>query len=539
MAAQPPLRPEIGFCLQTTGTGAPRLAGKWFVNVCTHRMVGMPIAPSGQPVSREHLLGRGAANLQVPLDIGTFRKLKERADGSKVNSVCIDVVFNPFVVKMFMDDEFCGSMTDYRPWVTNLAFNNIEKNMGIKLSRDEVKLVKNTRYKDGTGADGRIPREFVDVVEEEEEPAPAARQPPEVSPEPLIEEISSSGGKKKPAIKKGFLNSSKGSLYGDEGSKEGVLPENAGDPMGWMPKSLRGKSKIIDCNSPEYQEHEKKKEAVNAHNEHVSEFRNMMNGDLGGVQRRQQRDKYSDDMPDGTEPVKKYDVDYSRFDDIPDIEEDKGRAPQDDRDWYYDETGKRCQKQRPAASPSVAPGDAGAGAPKEKTKLKKGFLNDPGTQLYGPEGSEQRAPRDEADVLKEYGHLLGMDTDDPLKKAELERLTQELVDYKEKHDGEKGAKPSGYPASPAKPKATAPSPEYTVEPDADGKSLVLVVEVPGLESMKGVDLDVASKSASLVFPAASNLGALKAALPEAVDPTKTRAKFSKKTQRLNVTMPLA
>lgn len=370
-----------------------------------------------------------------------------------------------------------------------------------------------------------------------------SRHEPEISPEPLIEEVSSAGGKKKPAMKKGFLNSNKGSsLYGPEGSKEGVLPENAGDPMGWMPKGLRGKSKIVDCNSPEYQEHERKKKAVDAHNEHVSEFRSMLDNDLGGVQRRQQRDKYSDDLPDGVEPVKKYDVDYSRFDEIEDVEDNKPAA--DDRDWYYDEDGNRCQlpSSGKASSHSVAPGDAGAGAPKEKTKLKKGFLNDPGTQLYGPEGSEQRAPRAETDMLKEFGHLLGNTTDDPLKKAELEKLTKDLVDYKDKQKmGEslRSEKSAGYPAAPTQKKPAADPPKYTIEQDGESKSLVLVVEVPGLESMKGVDLDVAEKSASLKFPDSTNLGSLKAALPEAVAPTKTRAKFSKKTQRLTVTMPLA
>merc|ERR1719159_1393987 len=294
MSSAPPLRPDIGFCMQTNATGAPRLAGKWFINMCTHRMVGMPIAPSGQPVDREQLIRHGMAMCQVPLDIGTFRKLKERSEGAKSNAFAIDVIFNPFVVKLFTDDDFCNAnerLESFRPWLTNVAFNNIEKNLGVKLSRNEVKLVKSCRYKDGQGADGRIPRDFVDVVEDDEPPEP--ERAPEISPEPLIEEVAATQGRKKPAVKKGFLNNNKGkTLYPEEGSKEGWVHEDAGNPMGWMPKGLRNKAKIVDCNSPEYQENERKKKAAEEHNQSVSEFQNLLKNDLGAASRRQQLQKY-------------------------------------------------------------------------------------------------------------------------------------------------------------------------------------------------------------------------------------------------------
>lgn len=167
-------------------------------------------------------------------------------------------------------------------------------------------------------------------------------------------------------------------------------------------------------------------------------------------------------------------------------------------------------------------------------KLKKGFLNDSKGELYGPGGSEQaKAAPSDTDMLKEFGHLLGNTTDDPAKRAEVERLTKDLLAYKDKEKADATAQKS------AKPKATAlPPPEYTVEQGPDGTSLLLSVNVPGLESMQGVSLDVAEKSASLVFPVAANLGTLKAALPEAVVPSQARAKFSRKTQRITVTVPL-
>merc|ERR1739848_842294 len=127
-------------------------------------------------------------------------------------------------------------------------------------------------------------------------------------------------------------------------------------------------------------------------------------------------------------------------------------------------------------------------------------------------------------------------TDDPLKQAEVQRLTKDLLAYKDKEKAEakdKTAKPKtlGTPA--------LPSPKYTVEPAGDGCSLLLSVEVPGLTSMQNVSLDVADKSASIVFPGSANLGTLKTTLPDAVIPTKVKAKFSKKTQQIVVTMPLA
>lgn len=516
----------------------------------THRMVGMPIAPSGKPVSREQLIQHGMALCQVPLDVGSFRKLKERSDGAKQNSFAIDVVFNPFVVKLFMDDDFCNASETFRPWLTNVAFNNIEKNLGVKLARNEVKLVKNCRYKDGQGADGRIPRDFVDVVEDDE--PPEADRPPEVSPEPLIEEVAAPGGRKKPAVKKGFFNNSKGAtLYPPEGSKEGVVHEDAGNPMGWMPKGLRNKAKIVDCNSPEYQEQEKKKKAAEQHNKQVSEFRDMMDKDLGGVARRQQMQKYDDDMPDGeTAASQKYNVDYSRFTKIAEAEADE---EPEQRDWYVDSDGNRKEYPSKMASSGgypVSPGDAGAGPPK-KTELKKGFFDDAKGSLYGSEGSAQGSiPKSmeellkaeagkggQSDMLKEMSKMIGESTDDPVQQAELQRNLEQLMNYQKEKTGATDKQDA---SRKTKTKAAElPVPEHSVATAEDGTSLILTVETPSLQSMEGVSLDVAEKSVSLVFPLALKMGTLKTTLPEAVLPTKAKAKFSKKNHRITVTMQLA
>lgn len=81
---------------------------------------------------------------------------------------------------------------------------------------------------------------------------------------PLIEEVTPSEGKKyevqrptkkmekpgkKPGKIKGFFDRAKGGeLYGDEGSTEGVVPDGAGDPLGYLPKGLRNKCKVVDTN---------------------------------------------------------------------------------------------------------------------------------------------------------------------------------------------------------------------------------------------------------------------------------------------------
>ena len=74
--------------------------------------------------------------------------------------------------------------------------------------------------------------------------------------EPLIEEISSQRHSSKHVKKdkqgnlppiKGFFGRQKpgDSLYGPEGSAEGVVPDGAGDPLGYLPKGLRERCKVF------------------------------------------------------------------------------------------------------------------------------------------------------------------------------------------------------------------------------------------------------------------------------------------------------
>merc|ERR1719253_2465856 len=96
--------------------------------------------------------------------------------------------------------------------------------------------------------------------------------------------------------------------------------------------------------------------------------------------------------------------------------------------------------------------------------------------------------------------------------------------------------PGGAPKTKVQAKAAALKvPEFTLTEVAEG--LQLAVDVPGLTSMQGVNLDVTERKAALQFPGSVGLQPLEVDLPNAVRPNEVRAKFSKKTQRITVTLP--
>lgn len=516
--ARPEIRPTAGFCIQTDSLGTP--AGRWYLNMCRHKLVEMPVAYSGKVVSREFILGHGVSSMKIPFDMGSFRKLKERAEGAKQTAYCVDVVFNPFIIQMFMDDEFNTTMSEYRPFIINLALQRIEASIGVKLSTQKVKLVKKFFYKDGEGPNADIPRDFTELPDEMddsvEEMAPQRKAPPPAEPEEvLIQDVTP--GNKKPAMKKGFLNKASKALY-PEGSKEGVLPENAGDPMGYLPKGLRKNCKIVDTGAPEYQENEKKRRAAEEQNDANKEFSDLLQKDLAKWNKPgNQWDQ--NDLPDGidTPATQKYEVDYSRFDKV--VEEVSETKPaREERDWYYDENG--VLQSHSASKPSRS--EPEGTATKSEPAMKKGFLESAKSALY-PKGSEQRAPPDESEMMKRLGE----------DKDFMRQLLAE------------GDLPEPQSAKPQAQKPTVTvkvpemkAPEFTLERDDTEGLFQLVVDVPGLASMQGVDLDVTESLASLAFPSAVGLKPLKVELPAQVVPSSVKAKFSKKTQQLTVKLPL-
>ncbi|CAE8632746.1 unnamed protein product [Polarella glacialis] len=498
-APRPALRPSVGFCLQSESMGSPPTM--WFVNMTKHKMCEMPIAYSGVTVSKEWILKHGIACLQVPFDMGSFRKLKARAEGAKQTTFCIDVVFNPLIVQLFMDDDFNKVMESYRPFVINLALKRIEESVGVKLCTSKIKLVKNLRYKDGEEGDDSTPREFAELPDDKDSfdaEMPKKAEAPKEEPESLIQDCTP-GIKKKPVLKKGFLNTGSADLYGPEGSKEGVVPENAGDPMGWMPKKLRNSCKIVDCNDPTYQENEKQRKSVTESNDMNKQFNDTLMKDMDKWSKNKERnDRWEADLPDGAElpaPAGKYDNDYSRFNDIADEDEGPGK---DDRDWYYDQDGKtrwrntgseiKTEPQTKATSSTAGVHEASGSA------IKKGFLDGSKKPLY-PNGSTQAkdllnaGELDENALLKEFANMKGDD------KAMMEELRAMMGGSAPEAPGV--AQPK-VPAVPKVPERKAP--EFTLNQVTDG--MQLIIHVPGLESMSGVDLDVTERQAAVAFPSA-------------------------------------
>merc|ERR1719387_3193515 len=105
----------------------------------------------------------------------------------------------------------------------------------------------------------------------------------------------------------------------------------------------------------------------------------MMEG-FNALQKKQDLNKWENDLPDGTEAPRKtkYDVDYSRFDVVDDVPDTKASQPE--RDWYVDTNGnmRRIQPEATGSQPSAAPSGPA---------VKKGFLESSKASLYGPEGS--------------------------------------------------------------------------------------------------------------------------------------------------------
>jgi len=294
-----------------------------------------------------------------------------------------------------------------------------------------------------------------------------------------------------------------------------------------LPKKLRQSCKIIDTNAPEYQENERKQKAAASANSMNKEMTDTITQGFDFLQKQQARDKWEQDLPDGADnaPKTKYDNDYSRFDNIPDVVE---QTVVEDRDWYYDEKGNRQQIQKKQNAPASADRVA-------SDTMKKGFLS--GAKPLYPKGStEGREAPDEDKLMKELMKDLPKDT--PQGSPEEEKLMRELLQsHGEQIGGLLGSSENRLGAPMNVKTQEYKAAEFALNETADG--LQLLVTVPGLESMKGVNLDVTEKVASLAFPNNAGLKPLQVELPTAVNPQAVRAKFSKKTQQVTISLPHA
>jgi hypothetical protein len=387
-----------------------------------------------------------------------------------------------------------------------------------------------------------------------DEPKPA---PPPAEPAPqLIEE-------KKPAtktaVKKGFLNNTKGkSLYGPEGSAEGVLPENAGDPLGYIPKSLREKCKIVDSNNPQYQQAQTQQTEAQKKKDEFSK----MFGDLGSSFERPSvfgEDKLVKDDDDG---IGRYSNDYSRFEKLDDVEESKPTIPE--RDFYYDEKGNVIKLDSTPAAPSkpaAVPTTAPAGYPtsqsepadsKDERAKKAAEASDLLAKLGKATNNGDLTDIDTNKLLEELGGLSDAEKQflaemEPQMDEAMKAMNKQappgprpdapdvkkgfLLEQMEKNAAKAAAKKqSTSDTSAASTSRTAP--QYTIACNPDVR---VVVSMPLITSIKNVDLDVAARTLRIASPEYL----LECELPSRVDPSQTKASFKKASRELVLTIPLA
>jgi hypothetical protein len=513
----------------------------------------MPTDRRGRPLSEDDL-HRGVGFLQIPIDVGTWRKVPA-SETDKLEYIC-DVIFCEALIKRLMHDDYCKANQEFRPHLFELAMKTIETTLTSLQIERTVKLVKKCRYvhavRSSGGYDTAEKFQELKGTSYADEPKPTPQAEP--AAQPLIEEKPQS--KKPSAVKKGFLNSAKAkekSLYGPEGSAEGVLPENAGDPLGYIPKSLRNKCKIVDQNNPEYQAQMQTQTPAQKQSE---EFKKMF-GDLGSSFERPSvfgEDRLVKDDDDG---IGKYSNDYSRFDSLDDVEEVKPTVPE--RDFYYDDKGNVVKlgstpaaPPKPAAVPKTAPAgypdSQSAPVDKDERTQKAAAANDLLQKLAKATNNGDMTDVDPNKFLDEMGGLSDAEKQflaemEPQMDEALRAFNKEpkapaprpdapevkkgfLLEQMEKNKAaEKKQDTSAGSAS-----RTAP--QYTVACNPDVR---VVVSMPLLTSIKGVDLDVAARSLRVCSPEYL----LECDLPCRVDPTQSKASFKKASRELVLTIPLA
>jgi hypothetical protein len=276
------LKPQGGGCLH-------------YINVCSDAGVLMPQNAKDDPVTEEHLNHHGIDNLRVPLVVGPARSVT--MGGGTSEALVSDVVFCHPVLRIAMLSPDEGELTTgdprarraaaqarfMRSRLVELAIKNVEDELGgAKLGRD-YSLPRGTleggrNYKGGVGSGRVTPVPMLELKRLQQMQA-AQRKHAELAaapgpwrsnrtkvgmdnrPAPLVEEVGGPRSVGAPAIKKGFLNDAKVSLY-PNGSDEGMHPEGAGDPLGWMPKGLRNRVGVVDTR---HTTAEQQRKAIEAH----------------------------------------------------------------------------------------------------------------------------------------------------------------------------------------------------------------------------------------------------------------------------------
>ena len=199
-----------GFCVKLQLAGSERV----FINVWGSPFISAPIGPSGDLCD---FRSRGLGSARVPLDIGQVRTLK------KAERV-VDVVVSECL--------FQG----HGAWVQELACLAVRE-VSARLFHSEAanfEFLRDITYKGDRVSFISVDDDGVEHEKLEGISLPSTRS----------ETVETFGANAAPAIKRGFLNKRKTSLY-PSGSNEGRLPPGAGDPLGWLPAGLRNRVHVV------------------------------------------------------------------------------------------------------------------------------------------------------------------------------------------------------------------------------------------------------------------------------------------------------
>lgn len=264
---------------------------KVYVNVCGHDSVGLPLTKSMEPIPDAAFLDHhGLDNLIIPISVGDAQHHNRTSDLDGGKMIIVDVVVHTQIIKRILPT--FPRYADFLPKVSELALDWVTQETGIQLSKRTVKMVPSLSYKDAPARkpkgdansdDHLSPEErrqleenihkranllYEQMLKETSASNAAAASGPAMSssgatlpdqfrlPTPSASKANDAPKAKKlvqempatnePVIRKGFLNNPGTRLYDDKGTTEGVLPEGAGDPLGYLPKGLRDRVQVVD-----------------------------------------------------------------------------------------------------------------------------------------------------------------------------------------------------------------------------------------------------------------------------------------------------
>jgi len=124
---------------------------KLFINICSHPGVQVPLGADGKHLDDN---APGWAARQIPLLVG---KLRESEDKKGAACLVVDVVFNPWVLRRL--DSPDAREEAFKQQVADLAASWVKQDYGIGANTSSYKYIRSV-YKGGTGTNGATPLPF-------------------------------------------------------------------------------------------------------------------------------------------------------------------------------------------------------------------------------------------------------------------------------------------------------------------------------------------------------------------------------------------